>query len=42
MFKISLYILYYISITQKAHGATDVGVMWSNVVEKTGEPEKTH
>ena len=50
--RISLNIIYFTSITQKAQGTckcvvlvllkdADVGAMWSNVVEKTGEPGVT-
>ena len=45
----SLSFIYFTSIIQKAHGTyirvlegADVGVMWSNVVEKTGQPRENH
>ena len=45
----SLNFIYFISFTQNAHGISvrvlkgaDVGAMWSNVVEETGEPRENH
>ena len=49
MLRFTLNFIYFTSITQKAHWTyirvlegADVGVMWSNVVEETGEPGENH